>query len=63
MDTPLSSTNALSYIFYTVTFPSRSLSILGVLLCLSVMFMSSWYYALLAIGIAGIIYKYIEYRG
>merc|ERR1719507_1672228 len=25
--------------------------------------MSSWYYALLAMGIAGVIYKYIEYRG
>ncbi len=32
-------------------------------LCLAVMFMSSWYFALLAMGIAGIIYKYIEYRG
>ena len=42
---------------------SRSLSLLGVCLCIAVMFMSSWYYALLAMGIAGIIYKYIEYRG
>ena len=25
--------------------------------------MSSWYFALLAMGIAGVIYKYIEYRG
>ncbi|CAB4064970.1 SLC12A4_6 [Lepeophtheirus salmonis] len=40
-----------------------SLSLLGVVLCIAVMFMSSWYYALLAMGIAGIIYKYIEYRG
>eukprot|EP00095_Tigriopus_kingsejongensis_P012275 maker-scaffold577_size191314-snap-gene-0.33 protein:Tk12275 transcript:maker-scaffold577_size191314-snap-gene-0.33-mRNA-1 annotation:"solute carrier family 12 member 4 isoform x2" len=40
-----------------------SLSLLGVIMCLAVMFMSSWYYALLAIGIAGVIYKYIEYRG
>ena len=41
----------------------RSLSLIGVWLCLAVMFMSSWYYALLAMCIAGIIYKYIEYRG
>ena len=41
----------------------RSLSLVGVCLCLAVMFMSSWYYALLAMGIAGVIYKYIEYRG
>jgi hypothetical protein len=27
------------------------------------MFMTSWYYALLAMGMAGCIYKYIEYRG
>jgi len=40
-----------------------SLSLIGVILCLAVMFMSSWYYALLAMGIAGVIYKYIEYRG
>lgn len=35
----------------------------GVFLCLFVMFISSWYYALMAIMIAGCIYKYIEYRG
>jgi len=40
-----------------------SLSLFGVILCIAVMFMSSWYYALLAMGIAGVIYKYIEYRG
>jgi len=40
-----------------------SLSVLGVILCLATMFMSSWYFALLAMGIAGVIYKYIEYRG
>ena len=42
---------------------SRFLSLIGVIMCIAVMFMSSWYYALLAMGIAGIIYKYIEYRG
>ena len=36
---------------------------LGVVLCLFVMFISSWYYALAAMMIAGCLYKYIEYRG
>ncbi|XP_062872288.1 solute carrier family 12 member 7-like [Trichomycterus rosablanca] len=40
-----------------------SLSLLGMTLCLSLMFISSWYYALVALLIAGCIYKYIEYRG
>ncbi|KAJ1523941.1 hypothetical protein ONE63_010490 [Megalurothrips usitatus] len=40
-----------------------SLSLAGLALCIAVMFMTSWYYALLAMGIAGVIYKYIEYRG
>nr|XP_018900328.1 PREDICTED: solute carrier family 12 member 4 isoform X2 [Bemisia tabaci] len=40
-----------------------SLSFIGLSLCIAVMFMSSWYYALVAMGMAGIIYKYIEYRG
>ncbi|CAB1428592.1 unnamed protein product, partial [Pleuronectes platessa] len=40
-----------------------TLSFLGMILCLSLMFLSSWYYALVAIVIAGCIYKYIEYRG
>ncbi|XP_003744033.1 solute carrier family 12 member 6 [Galendromus occidentalis] len=40
-----------------------SLSLVGALLCLVVMFLSSWYYALAAMAIAGIVYKYIEYRG
>ncbi|XP_026169313.1 solute carrier family 12 member 7-like isoform X2 [Mastacembelus armatus] len=40
-----------------------TLSFLGMSLCLSLMFISSWYYALVAILIAGCIYKYIEYRG
>ena len=42
---------------------SRSLSFIGLSLCIAVMFMTSWYYALLAMGMAGCIYKYIEYRG
>ncbi|KAF8786898.1 Solute carrier family 12 member 5 like protein [Argiope bruennichi] len=40
-----------------------SLSMAGSILCLVVMFLSSWYYALVAIGIAGCVYKYIEYSG
>ncbi|XP_057655789.1 solute carrier family 12 member 4 isoform X1 [Diorhabda carinulata] len=40
-----------------------SLSFIGLSLCIAVMFMTSWYLALLAMGMAGVIYKYIEYRG
>ncbi|CAM9200876.1 unnamed protein product [Lampetra fluviatilis] len=40
-----------------------ALSFLGMSICLSLMFISSWYYALVAMTIAGMIYKYIEYRG
>nr|XP_046264755.1 solute carrier family 12 member 7-like isoform X2 [Scatophagus argus] len=40
-----------------------TLSFLGMSLCLSLMFVSSWYYALVAMVIAGCIYKYIEYKG
>lgn len=32
-------------------------------MCVAIMFMSSWYFALIAFAIAGIVYKYIEYRG
>ncbi|GAB0091147.1 solute carrier family 12 member 6 [Sergentomyia squamirostris] len=39
------------------------LSLIGLTLCISVMFMTSWYFALVAMGMAVIIYKYIEYRG
>lgn len=41
----------------------RTLSFLGMSLCLALMFICSWYYALSAMLIAGCIYKYIEYRG
>lgn len=40
-----------------------SLSLFGLALCISIMFMSSWYMALIAMTMAVIIYKYIEYRG
>ncbi|EZA57194.1 Solute carrier family 12 member [Ooceraea biroi] len=39
------------------------LSFLGLSLCIAIMFMTSWIYALIAMGMAGCIYKYIEYRG
>eukprot|EP00108_Taenia_solium_P003317 TsM_000004301 transcript=TsM_000004301 gene=TsM_000004301 len=39
------------------------LSSVGVCICLILMFISSWYYALAALAIAGGIYKYIEYMG
>ena len=41
----------------------RVLSFLGLSLCITVMFMTSWYYALVAMVIALLIYKYIEFRG
>ncbi|XP_078526896.1 solute carrier family 12 member 4 [Lissotriton helveticus] len=40
-----------------------ALSFLGMSICLALMFISSWYYALVAMVIAGMIYKYIEYQG
>ena len=40
-----------------------SLSLIGLTLCISVMFMTSWYFALIAMGLAIVVYKYIEYRG
>jgi len=41
----------------------RTLSLFGVCLCLAIMFITSWYYAIAAILLAGAIYKYIEYKG
>lgn len=41
----------------------RALSFLGMSLCLSLMFICSWYYAIVAMVIASCIYKYIEFRG
>ncbi|XP_061921838.1 solute carrier family 12 member 6-like isoform X1 [Entelurus aequoreus] len=40
-----------------------SLSFLGMTICLALMFISSWYYAIVAMVIASMIYKYIEYHG
>lgn len=39
------------------------LSLLGLSLCIALMFISSWYYTIVAWILAGAIYKYIEYRG
>lgn len=36
---------------------------MGMSICLALMFISSWYYAIVAMVIAGMIYKYIEYQG
>ncbi|XP_072917689.1 solute carrier family 12 member 5-like isoform X2 [Hemitrygon akajei] len=40
-----------------------SMSFLGMSLCLALMFICSWYYAIVAMVIAGLIYKYIEFNG
>src|SRR6218665_2474193 len=41
----------------------RTLSVFGVCLCLALMFMASWYYAIIALLVAAGIYKYIEFKG
>lgn len=51
---------ALTFAFL---FSDRTLSFLGMSLCLSLMFICSWYYAIVAMVIASCIYKYIEFRG
>ncbi len=38
-------------------------SLVGALLCLILMFLVSWIYAVVALILAAVIYKYIEYRG
>jgi potassium/chloride transporter 4/5/6 len=40
-----------------------STSLVGALLCIIIMFMISWYYALVAVIIALVLYKYIQFRG
>ena len=40
-----------------------TLSSVGVILCVIIMFISSWYYALIALFIAVVIHQYIGYRG
>lgn len=41
----------------------RFASFLGLCLCVVLMFVSSWYYALIAMIIAAGVYKYIEFQG
>ena len=41
----------------------RFASLIGLCLCLTLMFVSSWYYALVALIVAAGIYKYIEFQG
>ena len=38
-------------------------SLLGFIMCLTLMFISNWYYAIVALAIAGGIYKYIDFKG
>ncbi|KAM3871926.1 solute carrier family 12 member 5b [Diretmus argenteus] len=45
------------------TFYHWALSFLGMSQCLSLMFICSWYYAIVAMAIATCIYKYIEFCG
>ncbi|KRY57670.1 Solute carrier family 12 member 6, partial [Trichinella britovi] len=40
-----------------------SLAVLGALLNLFIMFSTYWHYAIIALTICGIVYKYIEYKG
>ncbi|CAF3676258.1 unnamed protein product [Adineta steineri] len=40
-----------------------TLSVIGLFLCISIMFIASWYFALVAMLIAIVIYKFIEYKG
>ncbi|TMS34471.1 hypothetical protein L596_002055 [Steinernema carpocapsae] len=39
------------------------LSTIGAILCIAVMFVSAWHFALIAIVIGAVVYKYIEYAG
>lgn len=39
------------------------LSVIGLFLCLLIMFIVKWFYAIIAVLIAIIIYKYIEFKG
>lgn len=40
-----------------------TLSLIGLFLCLLIMFIVKWYYAIVAICLAACIYKYIEFKG
>ena len=38
-------------------------SLLGMIMCIALMFICSWLYALIALALAAFVYKYIEYKG
>ena len=38
-------------------------SLLGMIMCIVLMFICSWIYALVALSLAALVYKYIEYKG
>lgn len=40
-----------------------TVSLFGAILCIVLMFFSGWYYALSALAVTLLVYKYIEYRG
>lgn len=40
-----------------------ALSLLGLVMCLAIMFISSWLYAIVALALAAGIYRYIEWKG
>ena len=54
---------ALSITPLVIASVRRVLSLMGVLLCISIMFIASWYFALVAMLVAIVIYKFIEYKG
>lgn len=53
----------VTFQMHIVYYLARCASFLGMWLCLALMFISSWYYALVAITLAAAIYKYIEFQG
>uniref|UniRef100_A0A8C9XRB8 Solute carrier family 12 member 4 n=1 Tax=Sander lucioperca TaxID=283035 RepID=A0A8C9XRB8_SANLU len=63
MVAPILSIHFLISLFGVMCHTHRALSFLGMSMCLALMFISSWYYAIVAMVIAGMIYKYIEYQG
>uniref|UniRef100_A0A8B9QDV9 Solute carrier family 12 member 4 n=1 Tax=Apteryx owenii TaxID=8824 RepID=A0A8B9QDV9_APTOW len=59
----IASLDMVAPILSIILLEPKALSFLGMSICLALMFISSWYYALVAMLIAGMIYKYIEYQG
>lgn len=59
----LPTSGSLIYVFSSLLFPLRILSFIGLALCLSIMLMTSVLFAAIAMGMAIVMYKYIEYCG